>query len=179
MAKKKTVKPISWKDKRCPKCGSSVDILDTCRKCGRPWTPELEKDATGHIIESAIGLEDGQQFESVAKKVGSRKPRKSKYARTPEELAGKKFKAFGDDLPAQFKNWEIKDNDPEPEIWRKRSLMRLSSRIIYNQMGLSVSAHESSKAAMLWLARLWEFLEPEEQAALASTLDHLKMRSAC
>ena len=170
MAKKKKT---SWKDKRCPKCGSPVDMLETCRRCGRAWTQELEKDDTGHIIEEAVGLEAGQQHESIAKKVGPRKLRKSRFARTKEELAGKKSKAFSEDLPPQFAAWEIKESDDGAEIDRKRSLMRLDSRRIYNQMGLSVRAQESSKAVLLWLNRLWGFLELEEQDALAPTLKRL------
>jgi len=171
MAKKKK---ISWKDKRCPKCGSPVDMMETCRQCGRVWTRELEKDETGHIVEEAIGLEAGQQHESIVKKVGPRKLRKSRFAKSKEELAGKKFKAFSEDLPPQFAEWEIKESDDDPEIYRKRSLMRLDSRKIYNQMGLSVRAQEATKAALLWLSRMWGFLELEEQIILAPTLERLK-----
>ena len=49
-------KLAGWHDKRCPKCGGKVDAMETCRKCGRAWTEELEKDDSGNIIEAATGL---------------------------------------------------------------------------------------------------------------------------
>lgn len=173
MAKKPT--KISYKSKRCPKCGSPVDIMETCVKCGRKWTPELEKDPSGNIIEPAIGLDEGKQYESVVKKIGKRKPRKSRFQKSSDELSGKKFTTFSSQLPEQFKGWEIKESDNEAEIVRKRSLMRLDSRKIYNQMGLSVRAQENSKAALLWLVKLWEFLDADEKEALAPTLRTLKV----
>lgn len=173
MAQKKA--KISWKSKRCPKCGSPVDMMETCVKCGRKWTPELDKDPQGNIIEPAIGLDEGKQYESVIKKVGTRQPRKSRYVKSKEQLAGKKFSYFSGDLPPRFKEWEIKDGDSETEIIRKRSLMRLDSRKIYNQMGLSVRAQETSKAALLWFSKLWEFLDDGEKDALAPALKSLKV----
>jgi hypothetical protein len=172
MAKKR----ISWKDKRCPKCGSPVDMLETCRGCSRSWSPELERDATGHIVEEAIGLEPGQQYESVIKpkKIGPHKLRKGKFQKSPDELAGKKFKAFSEDLPPQFAEWAIKDSDDETEIYRKRSLMRLDSKRIYDAMGLSVRTHMAQKAALLWFSKMWEFLDKEEQAALEPAMRSLK-----
>ncbi len=173
MAKKPT--KIDYKNKRCPKCGSPVDIMETCVKCGRKWTEELDKDPQGKIIEPAIGLDEGKQYESIIKKIGKRKPRKSRFQKSTDELKGKKFKTFSDALPNQFRHWEIRDSDSETEIIQKRSLMRLDSRRIYNQMGLSVRAQESSKAALVWLVKMWEFLETEEQAALEPTLRSLKL----
>ena len=41
-------------------------------------------------------------------------------------------------------------------------------------MGLAVKAQECSKATLLWLNRMWEFLEHEEQEALTPTLTILK-----
>jgi hypothetical protein len=168
MAKAKTT---SWMNKRCPMCGSPVDMLETCRRCGRAWSEKLEEE------ESAVGLEPGKQYDpyaAEAKKVGKRKARIGHYAKSQEQLSGKKFTAFTEDLPPQFAGWQVGGGDDETEIIRKRSLMRLDSRKIYNQMGLSVRAHESAKAALLWVGKLWGFLEVEEQQVLASTLEGLK-----
>lgn len=166
-------KQVLWKNKRCPKCGGGIDRFGTCRKCGRPWSLELEKDEKGNIVEEALGLEPGQQHESVVKTVGNRKPRQTRFTKTKEQLEGKKFIAFGEELPPQFATWAINESDNEDEIYRKRSLMRLDSRKIYNQMGLSVRAQESSKATLLWISKLWGFLELEEQQALAPVLKQL------
>lgn len=152
-------------------CGSPVDMLETCRRCGRQWSEKLEEG------EEAVGLEPGKQYDPYVeqpKKVGPRTKRKGRFAKSQEQLSGKKFVAFTDDLPPQFAGWEIRNSDDEGEISRKRSLMRLDSRKIYNQMGLSVRAQESSKAALLWLSKLWGFLEVEEQQVLAPVLEALK-----
>lgn len=128
-------------------------------KCGRAWSEKLEAD------EVARGLQPGQQYDPIVE----RKTRKSSLKpKVP------KYVPFGDDLPPQFAGWQIGESDEETEIYNKRSLMRLDSRKIYNQMGLSTRAHDSAKAALLWVSKLWEHLEPEEQQELAPTLERLK-----
>jgi hypothetical protein len=168
-------KVIDWRDKRCPKCGSDVDMLETCRNCGRQWSEHLERDEQGRITEEVIGLEPGQEHPSVVKREKPRKlgKRGGKLQKPPEQLAGKRFRVFSDDLPPEYSAWEVREGDDEAEIYRKRSLMRLDSRKIYNQMGLSVRAQESAKATLLWLQRMWGFLENEEQHALGPTLQKL------
>jgi hypothetical protein len=169
MAKRK--KATDWSNKRCPLCGSPVDMLETCRRCGRAWSEKLAKE------ENAVGLQPGKQYDPYVaepKRVGKRKTRKTRFVKSQEELQGKKFVAFTEDLPPQFSGWQVQSSDDESEIHRKRSLMRLDSQKIYNQMGLSVRAQESAKAALLWISKLWGFLEIEEQQVLASTLEGMK-----
>jgi hypothetical protein len=144
------------KSKRCPYCGGGIDIFGTCRKCGREWSEELEED------ELAEGLPEGQQHPAEVKQVGTRKPRKNRFTKSSEPTD-------------KYSLWRIDStNDDNTEIIRKRSLMRLDSRRVYNQMGLSLRAHEAQKAALLWLSRLWEFLSEEEQKALTPAVEHLK-----
>jgi len=47
---------------------------------------------------------------------------------------------------------------------RKRSLMRLNSHKVYNLMGFSVKAHESQKATIAWLTRLFDELDIDDPA---------------
>lgn len=143
-----------WKSKRCPKCGSPVDMMETCVKCGRSWSEELDKDFQGNIIEAAIGLDEGEQYEP--------------YVTPPKK---KKLKP---ESPSEF-HWMIKDNDSEAEIVRKRSLMKLDTRRLYNQMGMSVRAQESSKSALLWLTQLISILSEKEKEELAPVLTQLNM----
>lgn len=154
--------------KRCPACGGTIDYFGSCRKCGREWSEGLEED------EPAKGLPEGQQHEStVVKKVGSKPTRKSRFTKSKAALAGTEFKSFA--TPSKFEPWMIDvDNDNDTEIIRKRSLMRLDSRKIYNAMGLAMRSHDSQKAALLWFERMWEFLEPEERTTLAPTVEILR-----
>jgi len=142
------------KNKRCPQCGGGIDIFGTCRRCGREWSEELEED------ELAEGLPEGQQYPPEVKQVGTHKPRRNRF--TKSKSADK------------HSLWQIDASDDETEIIRKRSLMRLDSRKVYNAMGLALRAHEAEKAALLWLSRLWEFLPEEEQKALTPAVEHLK-----
>jgi hypothetical protein len=144
--------------KRCPQCGGTIDYFGSCRRCGREWTETLEED------ELAEGLPEGQQHPAEIKSTKPKRTR-TKYTKnsTPKSAATDKYSL-----------WQIDDQDDETEIIRKRSLMRLDSRKTYNQMGLSLRAHEASKASLLWLSRLWEFLSEDEKTALTPALEHLK-----
>lgn len=152
--------------KRCPSCSGEIDFFDTCRKCGREWSEGLEPD------EQAKGLPEGEQHESKVIKVGKTKPRQSRFTKTKQTLEGSN--TLAPDIAPRFLPWMISSSDSEDEVIRKRSLMRLDSRKIYNAMGLSVRAHDAQKAAMLWLTRLWEFLSDDEQKTLAPTLERMK-----
>src|SRR5579863_6847061 len=135
--------------KRCPQCGGEIDYFGSCRRCGREWSEGLEED------EAAEGLPDGQQHPSEVKPQPTKKLRRNRFTKSSKKAAA------SDD---KYALWRIDSaNDDDTEIIRKRSLMRLDSRKIYNQMGLSLRAHEAEKAALLWLSRLWDFLSDEEQ----------------
>lgn len=155
---------LLWRDKLCPKCGNAIDPLGTCLKCGRPWA---EKLAEGELAVDGSGqpLEPGKQYDAFAPK-----PEPAKAAGSRRRKPG----PFTDEFP-QFKQWEIHDSDDEPEIIRKRSLMHLESRKMYSAMGLSVRAHEAQKTALLWLSRMWEFLDDDERAALGGVANGLKV----
>jgi hypothetical protein len=143
--------------KRCPQCGGAIDYFGSCRRCGREWSDKLDED------ELAEGLPEGQQHPSEVK------PQKPKRTRTKYTKNSAKQTATD-----KYSLWQIGDQDDETEIIKKRSLMRLDSRKTYNQMGLSLRAHEAQKAALLWLSRLWEFLSEDEQTALTPALEHMK-----
>jgi hypothetical protein len=158
---------IIWKNKRCPKCGSAVDRFETCRECGRAWS-EILKDGESAVDANGKPLEDGKQHEAIVYPVVKPK-RESRYTKS------KRQEPFSDQLPERFKEWTINKHDGEAEIYRKRSLMRLDSRKIYNQMGLSVRAHENHKATLLWLTGLMEFLDDQERKELAPIVERLKI----
>jgi hypothetical protein len=146
--------------KRCPQCSGEIDYFGSCRRCGREWSEGLEED------EAAEGLPEGQQHPSEVKPKPTKKLRRNRFTKS-----SKKATASDD----KYALWRIDSaNDDDTEIIRKRSLMRLDSRKIYNQMGLSLRAHEAEKAALLWLSRLWDFLSDEEQRAITPAIDHLK-----
>jgi len=156
-------------DKRCPLCSGQIDYFGSCRRCGREWSEGLE------VGEKAFGLPEGEQHKSIIKQVGKRPPRKSRFTKSKEALAGKEFKTFAPEVPQKYQIWQIDaDWDDDTEIIRKRSLMRLDSNRIYSALGLTIRARDSQKAALLWLSRVWEFLEEDEQKALAPTVEHLK-----
>ena len=144
-------------NKRCPQCGGAIDYFGSCRRCGREWTEGLEEE------ELAEGLPEGQQHPSLIKPPTKKRTR-TKYTKNSSPKAA----------TDKYSLWQIGDQDDETEIIRKRSLMRLDSRKIYNQMGLSLRAHEACKGTLLWLARLWEFLSEDEQKALTPAIEHLK-----
>jgi hypothetical protein len=148
-----------FKNKRCPQCGGAIDYFGSCRRCGREWTATLEED------EVPEGLPEGQQHPSEVKKPTTKRLPRNKYT---------KNSAKNQNAAEKYALWQITDEDGETEIIQKRSLMRLDSRKTYNQMGLSLRAHEAQKAALLWLSRLWEFLSKEEQSALTPTLEFMK-----
>src|SRR5271157_5050851 len=66
-------------------------------------------------------------------------PYKEPKAR-PEEAkkAGTRVPRPQRDTPDEFKLWQVSADDPETEVVRKRSLMRLESRKIHTAMGLTV-----------------------------------------
>jgi hypothetical protein len=142
-------------NRRCPKCGSKIDILGSCKKCGRAWSESLGEG------EKALGLDDGQYPSEIPSIKPKARP-KSRFTKTKSNE------------PPPFASWQIGAADDETEIIRKRSLMRLDSRRTYAAMGFSIRAQETQKAAYLWLSRLQEFLDEEEQKALAPTLQSLK-----
>jgi hypothetical protein len=150
-------------EKRCPQCGGPIDYFGSCRKCGREWTEKLEVD------EQATGKKEGEQHEPFVKEQRGKKPARNRNTKNP-----KRAKAAAK-LPEKFAEWMIDPvRDSETEVIRKRSLMRLDSRKMYNAMGLSVRAHENQKAALLWFERLWEFLEEDERSKLAPIVESLK-----
>lgn len=171
MPKKIQVK-LSKEDKfrQCPACFGPIDYFNSCRKCGRGWTPELTETEK---VEQQEGQRPEEEPEPVL--VGDRE---AALGRDKEEILGKKAKVVGTkkkNIPASFKLWEILNDDSDIEVSRKRSLMRLDSRRIYNQMGLAMRAYQNQKGVMLWLTRLWEFLDETEREAFAASADHLKL----
>lgn len=142
-----------YKNKRCPVCSGGIDYFGTCRRCGREWTKDLEED------ELAEGLPEGKQHPSEVEEEKPKKPRRNRFTKSSEDKRAL---------------WHIDASDDETEIIRKRSLMRLDSRKIYNQMGLSLRAHEAQKAALLWLSKLWDILDDEEKEALTPAFEHMK-----
>ncbi len=151
--------------KQCPQCGGKIDYFGSCKKCGREWTESLAYD------EEVTGKPAGQQHDAYVKEnQRGRKPTRNKNTKNP-----KRAKRVST-LPSKFADWEINpDRDSETEVIRKRSLMRLDSRKIYNAMGLSVRAHENQKSALLWFERLWEFLEEDERSLLAPVVESMKV----
>jgi hypothetical protein len=67
-------------------------------------------------------------------------------------------------LPFKFRVEINPDLDDETEIIRKRALLRLNSAKVYNLMGISIKAHESQKATLLWLTRLADELDIDDPA---------------
>jgi hypothetical protein len=171
MAKKKITLTKEDKFRSCPKCYGPIDYFNTCRTCGRAWTPELSE------IEKL-------EMEEETREMGEEEPepipigeRETALRRDKEEIIGKKAKLVGTkkrDLSPIFKHWEIGDGDDETEISRKRSLMHLDSRRIYSAMGLSTKAYGNLKIVMTLLTRLWEHLDDKERETFAPTAEFLK-----
>ena len=161
-------KPHKNSDKKCPACNGEIDYFGSCRRCGREWSESLEPG------EHAIGLPEGQQYDPEVRRVGERKPRRARFTKTKAQLKGEEFKTFAPSVPDKFAAWQIGERDDDTEIVRKRSMMRLDSRKIYNAMGLSVRAHDTQKGVLLYLGGLMEFLSPDEQKGLAPTVERLK-----
>lgn len=149
--------------KRCPQCAGEIDYFGSCRKCGREWSDKLEEG------ENAHGLPEGQQHPALIPVPNKTTARKSKFTKS-KPAPEKQFA----ETSSRFQPWMINLSDSDTEIIRKRSLMRLEARNIYNQMGLSLRAHDSQKGTLLWLSRLWEFLNEEEKKNLAPTMERLK-----
>src|SRR5208337_2745396 len=125
MAKKKIALTKEDKFRQCPKCYGPIDYFNTCRQCGRPWTPELSEMEKLEMQEAARGEETEDPEPAL---VGERE---AALERDKEEIIGKKAKPVGTkkkNIPPTFKHWEILDGDDDTEIVRKRSLMRLDSR---------------------------------------------------
>lgn len=150
--------------RRCPKCSGEIDFFGSCKKCGREWSDNLEEG------EQAVGLPEGLQHPAVVKKVGTRETRKSRFTKSKPRQQS----AFLD-VPTRYQPWIVELDDDDTEIIRKRSLMKLEARKIYNTMGLAMRTHDAQKAALLWIARLVEILPDEEKKALAPTIERLKI----
>jgi hypothetical protein len=151
-------------DKRCPQCGGTIDYFGSCRKCGREWSTTLQPD------EQATGKPEGEQHKPFVEDPAKKPPTRTRFTKNKDRRASKPGK-----LPERFADWMIDPvRDGDTEIIRKRSLMRLDSRKIYNAMGLSVRAHENQKAALIWFEKVWEFLDDDERGLLAPTVEALK-----
>jgi hypothetical protein len=171
MAKKKIALTKEDKFRQCPKCYGPIDYFNTCRRCGRPWTPTLTKAEIQEMEAEARG-EESEDPEPVL--VGERE---SALTREMEEIVGEKAKPVGTkkkNTSPIFKHWEILDGDDDTEIVRKRSLMRLDARKIYNQMGLAMRAYQTQKQVLICLTNLWGFLDEPEREAFAPTAEMLK-----
>ncbi len=173
MPKKKTVLTREDKFRQCPSCFGPIDYFNSCRKCGRGWTPDLSEAERLEREESRrdVGEEDSEAKPAL---VGERE---TALERDKEEILGKTAKIIGSkkkSLPPSFKLWEIHDDDNDAEITRKRSLMRLDSRRIYAAMGLSAKAYGNMKNVIRLLSRLWEVLDDNEREAFAPTAEYLK-----
>jgi hypothetical protein len=171
MAKKKVALTKEDKFHSCPKCFGPIDYFNTCRQCGRPWTPTLTK-AEIQEMEAAERGEESEDPEPVL--VGERE---SALEREKEEIIGKVAKPVGTkkkNASPQFKHWEIDDGDDDTEIIRKRSLMHLDTRKVYNQMGLAMRAYQTQKKVLICLSNLWGFLDEPERNAFAPTAEMLK-----
>jgi|SRR5208282_1079046 len=169
---KKTQVKLTKEDKfrQCPKCYGPIDYFNTCRQCGRPWTPTLTKAELLEMEAEARG-EESEDPEPVL--VGERE---SLLDREKEEIIGEKAKPVGakKHTSPMFKHWEILDGDDDTEITRKRSLMRLDARKVYNQMGLAMRAYQTQKKVLICLSNLWGFLDGPERDAFAPTAELLK-----
>lgn len=157
----------------CPACGGPIDYWNTCRQCGRAWTAELTETEKLELAdkENEVDLTEEEEEEGP-KKLGDRE---SPLIRSEEELSGKVAKKLGSAAQgAKGRIWEIEEGDSETVISRKRSLMRLDSRKIYNAMGLAVRAQEGQRGVLLWLSRLWEFLDESDRKSFAPTAELLK-----
>lgn len=156
----------------CPACGGPIDYWNTCRQCGRAWTPELTETEKLELAdkENTKDLTEEDEEEGV-KGLGNRE---SALTRSEEELSGKVAKKLAPGAHPKGRVWEIEEGDSETVISRKRSLMRLDSRKIYNAMGLAVRAQEGQRGVLLWLSRLWEFLDEDDRRAFAPTAELLK-----
>jgi hypothetical protein len=141
-------------NKRCPQCGGAIDYFDSCRKCGREWSESLEPEE--------LEVLKRKPYPSTVKKVEKPKPKKNRFTKSK-------------DTSRKYSSWQIDaDFDDEDAIIKKRSLMRLDSRKLYNALGISMRAHDAQKASLMWLSRLWEFLSEDEQKRLAPTVEYLK-----
>jgi len=170
MPTKKTQVKLTKADKfrECPACYGPIDYFNSCRKCGRGWTPELTETEK---LEQSEAKRDPEDEEEKPALVGERK---TPLERDKKEITGKKAKVVGTKKNNPFKLWEIQDGDNDAEISRKRSLMRLDSHKVYNQMGLVMRAYQNQKAVMISLTRLWGFLDEDERDEFSPTADLLK-----
>lgn len=171
MAKKKIALTKEDKFRQCPKCYGPIDYFNTCRRCGRPWTPALTKAEIQEMEAEARGEESEDPEPAL---VGERE---SALTREMEEIAGEKAKPVGTKkkhTSPTFKHWEINDGDDDTVIVQKRSLMRLDARKIYNQMGLAMRAYQTQKKVLICLSNLWGFLDEPERDAFAPTAEMLK-----
>jgi hypothetical protein len=65
-------------------------------------------------------------------------------------------------LPFKFQVEIDEAADDEAEVVRKRALLRLNSRKVYDLMGVSVKAQEAQKAALGWLIRLADEMDIDD-----------------
>jgi hypothetical protein len=158
---------------QCPKCGGPIDYFNTCRNCGRGYTPELSESEKLELEEERqAAAERGEEPEldtisglAAAANILGEEPKKvgtPRYSR----------------LPKTYKDWQIIDSDSDTEISRKRSLMRLDNRKVYNAMGLAVRAHENQRMVLITLSRLYEFLDDDERAKFSVSAEKLKQAMA-
>jgi len=169
--RKKTALTKEDKFRQCPACFGPIDYFNSCRKCGRQWTPELSETEK---LEQAESQRDAEAEDPGPTLVGERE---AALERDKEEILGKTAKVVGTkkkNLPPSFKLWEIHDGDSDAEITRKRSLMRLDSNKIYSVAGLSSKAYGNMKNVVMLTSRLWAFLDDNEREAFAPTAESIK-----
>lgn len=153
--------PKKVEQKVCPRCQGAIDSFGSCRMCGREWSEKLEPD-------EVEGEEEPAELDEAGKPI-AKEPEDEEEEPEPKKIAEKKFPK----LPG-FSLWDVTLKDDETEIIRKRSLLRLVSRRVYTQMGLSVRAHENQRATMMWLQRCWEQSEGEEADQLKLIIDTIR-----
>ena len=145
-------------EKQCPQCKGTIDMFGSCRRCGREWSVTLEEG------EQATNLPEGEQHPAHKAPAAKKKTVRTRYTKNKSAAV----------VRDKFALWQIGAQDDDTEIIRKRSLMHLDSRKMYNTLGLSMRAKRSQQDALLWLSRLWELLPEEDQKRLAPTVAILK-----
>ncbi len=173
MAKKKIALTKEDKFRQCPACFGPIDYFNTCRRCGRPWTPELSE------TEKLAKEEERREAEENKPEPVPVDEQQAAFERDKEKIVAEKVKVVGTgtkekEIPPSFRLWQINDDDNDVEIIRKRSLMRLDTRKIYNQMGLAMRAYQGQKNVLICLSNLWGFLDEPEREAFAPTAELLK-----
>jgi hypothetical protein len=75
------------------------------------------------------------------------------------------------ELPEKFRVEIDPAHDSETEVSGKRALLRLNSRRVYAQMGMSAQALEGMRRAAGWLGRLLDESDGDDRDALAPVLE--------